>query len=534
MRAAGMLLSVWAASALFGSFCLAFLLNTPTLIGPDEPYHFDRIIAAAHGNLVPTPGSLYVSKGGRGTERVFVVTQMRHGTASWAQYTPSLRADRPSLHDLGGNARSVNRDVSNYMTQHPPLYYALMGGVMWLIPHAEDMSADALVFWLRFCSILLLALPLPYLFGRAALSLFGPGVISRAAPFLTLLVPGLARGAATMNNDNLAILVGAAVVAMSVQVMRGDRTTRTASILAALCIIGSLTKGTELILLLIVPLAYGLQAFRLRRLPGRDALIALGVGAVLSAAWWVRNLILYGHLTPEELAWGSQYLRATGVPRVGTPVDYGQFWRVALHSIDIRFWGALGLHEPPQLPPAMLTVLWFALFAAFAVTIAKVRGKRLDVLLLWGVPALSLAAVIGQSLAAFAKYPTIAGIQGRYTYPAVFGLLLPFAVAAAVLLGRKARWCSAVVGLLGLLASGWALYTSVEYTWLVRGDRLVPSNWIDAFRSMAGFFPYPGVMSGLLVLVALGLAACGLVLTGLAVRRAPQAGQRAELDYQSA
>ena len=48
-------------------------------------------------------------------------------------------------------------------------------------------------------------LPLPWLFHLAARNLVGPGVVANAAVFLPLLVPGLARSATSINNDNLAV-----------------------------------------------------------------------------------------------------------------------------------------------------------------------------------------------------------------------------------------------------------------------------------------------------------------------------------------
>ena len=527
-----MRLSVLAASLVFAAISLGFLINTPTLLGPDEVYQFDRVVAAAHGDILPTPGALYVSAGVRGIERTFVVTQEKRNAPSWAQFVPSQRQDRKTLDQLGGNRRPVTGNVTNYMTQHPPLYFAVMGAVMWLIPDAGGLHGDTLVLLLRFFSLLLL-LPLPYLFGRAALALFGAGPVSRAAPFLPLLVPGLARGAATLNNDNLAILIGAAVVVFSVQVMRGDRTARTALILALLCIAGSLTKGTELILLAIVPIAYVVQAFRLRGLPGRNVLVVLSAGAVLSAVWWVVNLVRYGHLVPEELAWGSQYPLATGQPRTTQPFDAGLFWSTMRRSVPNRFWGALGLHEPPQLPWSMIWILWAGLFVALAIALVRYRGRRLDLLVLWVVPAISLAAVVYTSYAHYQHYMAISGIQGRYTYPAVFGMLLPFASAFAVLLGRAARWTPAVVCALGVLVSGWAVYTSVEYSWLPRGSQLAPGNWYRAFRYLAGFFPLPGVVAGLAVLLALALLVAGAFLTVrsvLAVRMPPARSEPGSAD----
>jgi hypothetical protein len=85
--------------------------------------------------------------------------------------------------------------------------------------------------------------------------------------------------------------------------------------------------------------------------------------------------------------------------------------------------------------------------------------------------------------------------------------------ASTVGLSTPAYW--------GLLVSGWALYTSAEYTWLHRGEHLGPSNWGRAFTKLAEFFPLGHPFSALfaaacavLVVVALGLTALACSVTG--------------------
>jgi hypothetical protein len=67
----------------------------------------------------------------------------------------------------------------------------------------------------------------------------------------------------------------------------------------------------------------------------------------------------------------------------------------------------------------------------------------------------------------------------------------------------------------GLLVSGWALYTSAEYTWLHRGERLVPGNWSRAYHTLEGFFALSPAV--LLALTILGAA----LLVGAVVLAAP-------------
>jgi hypothetical protein len=102
-------------------------------------------------------------------------------------------------------------------------------------------------------------------------------------------------------------------------------------------------------------------------------------------------------------------------------------------------------------------------------------------------------------------------------YPTTFGVLLPFAIVAVLLLGRWSRWAPLVVFGLGLVVSGWALYTSADYIWLHHGERLGPSNWSRAFSTLGNFFALGGAAADSLAVacavmivaaVALAVAAC--------------------------
>lgn len=523
-------LGVVGASVLFLGVCLGFLLNTPAGLGPDELYQLDRVVAAEHGDILPEPGSLFTSRGVRGIEREFTVSLMRRGGPSWAEFTASARADRPSLNDLGGNRRTTDRDVSNYMTQHPPLYFALMGGLVALTPQADDLPGDALYLLVRSFNLLLI-LPLPFLFWITARELVGDTPVATAAAYLPLVIPGLARGAATINNDNLGILIGAIVIWLSIRVMRGDDRLRTAIALAVLAVLGSLTKATVLTTLMIIAVAYVTLAIRRRGLPRAGVVWVLVAGAAASLVWWVRNFIVYGAMSPIEQAWGSQYGRVTGQPRPpDVPMDIDRMTSAML-LLPSRTIASLGLHEPPQLPPMLVWLLFGALIASIPVAIAVLRGRRWEMLVLAAMPLAQMVLIELNVYLHYRNYLGLGGIQGRYVYPALFGLIFPLAVTVGLLLGRAARWTPLVVAGIGLLVSGWALYLSVEYTWLVRGTALVPSNWIDAFRTLGSYFPLgPPWSIGLTLLAAL-CAIAGLVLTVLTCLHRHPAGRNVAADH---
>ncbi len=504
---------VVAATMIFFGVCLSFLLNSPAGVAPDETFQFDRVMAARAGDVILDPEQINVSAGSRNVEKVFY----NAFAADWADRVPALRSDRPSYSELGGEARSPQRDVSNYMTQHPPLYYGLVGGLTYLVPGATDLPGDVLYLAIRFFNVLLM-LPLPALFYYAARSLVGVGAVAASAAFLPLLIPGLARGAATVNNDNLAVVLGAAVVALSIAVMGGDNRTRTAALLALLAVAGSLTKATIIFALLLIPVAYGLQVVRARAWPSRRVVVILGLGTVGASAWWVRNYLRLGTIQPD--GWGTQFAKAQGrIRTVAEPVDMGDFWRYLLDKMPVRIFSPLGRLEPPQVPTAMVWVLTIVVLLAIPVAMVALPDRRWDLAFIASAPLLSLTVVVYRVYTHYLSYVAFSGAQGRYIYPSVLGLLLPVALAAGVVLGRHRRWAPAVVGCGGLVVSGWAIYTSVEYFWLDDGQQLQPSNWTEALHALGAFFPLPALASAAVAAIVAVLLTAGTVMTVVACAR---------------
>ncbi|HLY35000.1 MAG TPA: DUF2142 domain-containing protein [Jatrophihabitantaceae bacterium] len=502
------IVAVVAGTVAFGAACLAFLVITPTYFGPDETYHVDRVIAAEHGQIVLRPEAINVSLGARGIESTYIASYM-HGGNSWASYHSIPRAQRPSVNALGGNSRSPARDVSNYETQHPPLYYAVMGGLVRLWPNADAMAGDKFVMLLRVFNILLM-MTLPLLFWLSARWFLGDNPISRSAAFLPLLIPGLARSASTVNNDNLVIPLGALALALAIRVFMGDRTVRTAVVIAVTATAGMLTKFNVIVVLWTIPVAYFVQYRRTRALPSRQVFVALGAGAVASSIWWVHNYVAYGAIQPS--AWGSQFARAQGPPRGNIPIDYHYFWNNMYLTVASRFWGALGLLEPPKLPHDMMLALTIALFLLPFVTFAAVRGRRSVFAVVLAAPVLAQLSVIVQGYLHFRHYLAIPGIQGRYVYPAVFGVLVSFAVGAVLLLRKYSSWAPLLIFAIGTIVSGAGIFKLTEYTWLPRGQVLRPSDLRSAWRSLASFSPLG--IRGLLALVAFGSLLFAVAVVG--------------------
>ncbi len=495
-------ISVLAATLMFGGVRLGFLMNTPLLQSPDELYHFDRIMASEHGHLAPDPGTMNTSQGSASVPAAYFPPPLPRLALSqlFAVTAAPARDSRASYQELGGDDRSSTANVPNYLTQHPPLYYAVMGGVAWLIPGSDTMPVDLLMWVLKLVNILLM-LPLPYLMYRSARTLVGTSAIAQASAFLPLMVPGLAHSAASMNNDNLAIVIGAAVVALSLAVARGDQTARTAGWIAALCVAGSLTKSTVLFVLMIVPIAYLIAAIRVRRWPARHTMLILLAGAVATAAWWVRNVLVFGKFQPD--GFGSNPIAIANPRPPGERGELAPFLRAVRDQVPSRFWAGLGLGGPPNLPKTMIWTLTILVIIAVIATIVTLTGRRIEFLTVFVVGVAAVAMLVWTSYRHWLHFVAASGLQGRYAYPGVFGILFPLTILGALLLRRLWRWTPVLIAAGGSLVSAWAIYTSADLFWLPPGQALRPGLFSSAVHRLLAWSAVPGAVGlGALVIAA--------------------------------
>ena len=518
-------LFAWAATVLFAGFSMLFLLTTPPLYAPDEAWQFDRVMGAANGEIV-VPIDWKLSVGGASIQTFLgIPSSIYVGTDQLSEVTPKERAARPSLNEAGGNVRQADAPV-NYMAQHPPLYYALMGGVAAIVPGGSDLNVDVLLFVLRFANILLV-LPLPWLFHLAARNLVGPGVVANAAAFLPLLVPGLARSAASINNDNLAVLIGAALALVAIKVMRGDRSVATATWAAGLCVAGALTKGTMLIVLLVIPAAYVVQVVSRRQWPRVGALVALGIGAVLAAVWPVRNVLLYGKVQPD--GWSVAQRASMQPPRGPDSVmDMGRFWGKVFKTMTSRFWGSLGVLEPPSPPLALVIVLNTLCLLAALLALVVLRRRRAPLVVFYVQFTVFMAAVVLTAYRVYQRSPAIPGLQGRYAYPLLFAATIGVPIALGWLLRGAGRWTAAIVAITAVVLQVWFYLIMFSWLFLEPGRNLGPSTFVAGVRRLISWGPLPGALTaGLLVFTGV-VVLIGMALTVRAVARSPRADCREE------
>ncbi|MTD16022.1 DUF2142 domain-containing protein [Nakamurella sp. YIM 132087] len=505
----------WAATLLFTALSLAYLVVTPTLYAADEFFHYDRVLAAEHGQVFVTPGDFHVSVGAARVKAIVSADEVILGRTTLATSEAPDRSTRDSFDELGGNSRPATGPL-NYMAQHPPLYYTLMGSALRVIPGSDSMPGDVEILVLRLLNLLLL-IPLPWLSLLTARCLLGSGPVVFACAFLPLLVPGVLRGAVTINNDNLSILIGAVAALCVAKIIRGHDGWKLAAVCAVTCVAASLTKGTVLVLMAAIPGAYVLQAVRTRRLPGAAVIATLSAGALASTAWWIANKIRYGKFSPDAID-PSAFSRYR-LP--GEPVDMGAFIYKATVVMPARFWGSLGVLEPPAPPYVLTTVLTLAVAAAFVVAL-RVKRVRIIVLIFAAQLVVFGLSVLYTSWSAYQVTVGISGLQGRYFYPALFSVVFPSIVAVGNLLRRRPRLVVPVVLLVGLILDAWFLLIMFRYLYLIDGSESITTRLETAVRQMLDYAPLPP--AGTICLISMGalMGIAGLGMTAKACIRRPK------------
>lgn len=234
----------------------------PNFRAPDEREHVDLIVTVAQGHAWPwpDPGTVNVSKGSRAGG--FTIQNRVPAPLHLSEHEPPPRGERPSYRAAGG--ADLMGPPANQLIQHPPLYYLAGAAVLSLYPDWEDAPFDRVYLILRLWNALLTA-AVPLLLWATARRLSLPDPLPVAAALVPLGVPEFTHTAASVNNDNLLVVLAAALTLLLVRVLSGDTSRRTAVAIGVLTTLALLTKGLALMIPLWVGMAYLLAAFRFRR-----------------------------------------------------------------------------------------------------------------------------------------------------------------------------------------------------------------------------------------------------------------------------
>lgn len=490
---------VWVLVALNGALLSVYALLFPAYTGFDEPQHVDMTLHVLRGETWPWPGpgELPLSRGvAESSNPVY------YGPLSGHPYTKDPLPDRGKRLTIGELDRIPPPAVQNYpnqMVQHPPAYYALGALVLKAWPGGVDnMPYDQVVGVLRLLSIVLMT-PLPLLIWAAARRLAQHSTAVAAAA-MSVGIPGLTRVGANVQNDDLLILATSALLVGLVRVVTGDLTRRTAVFVGLFTALALFTKGFALVLPIVVVAAYAVH----RRAGVKPGLSALAVGGVLGGPWYLMNLIRFGKLQPEGLG-AKANLQFFGKAD-GKPHPLSGYVHQVSNSLVRRFWGAIGIPDSPSLPLGLAWALTIAITVLIVVAVARSRGRRqqLGVLLL-PIPLMLVIVVVGSHhwWAINGKLP---GVQGRYLYPGLLGLLIVVAMGLTSLLRSRRNLAPLVAIAAAFVLQAWALVIMLRTYW-VPGHDLVAGA-----KGVFHWSPWPPVVTAVPFVAALVLAPWALLL----------------------
>lgn len=533
---------VWCITGLHVALMATYTLLYLPYTNPDEAQHQDMVMAWRDGDGLAGPAERTLSAGvGNGaatTVRAFLARP-------YTDDEVPARGERPTYEEQGGydpfagdevtRRISVGEPFPNQTTQHPPLYYATLAGVLEVTPGVDGLAWDQLVGLLRLANVAMLA-PLPLLAWAAARPLARSPVVPVLAAAVPLLLPGVSRVGGTINNDNLLILLAGIVSVLVVRVCAGRVGLRTAAVVGAVTGLALLTKGFALVLPPIVAGAY-LVAWRRGRgaFPWRPLVVAQAVAFAVGGWWWVLNLVRFGRVQPG--GFGSEARALMRPPEVPDdvarrPLDFVDGFTAEM-SRRIVAW--LGLVEPPRFPFrfALLIMVVIAAGVVLALVLRRSEVPR-GIAVLCVLPTVGLLSFVAvNSYSSWWRYQVFNGIQGRYLYAGIVGVAVAAAAGWAALARPRARpWLP--LGALGLAAVAQVVAAAivVDVFWMPRDPGALEVLELDnGLATIARWSPWPVAITALpLLAVAILGPATAAAAVGFARREAGAAGPGSSSD----
>ena len=491
---------VWWVTALYVTVLVGYSIVVPTYRAPDEPLHVDLSHLFSEELTYP---AWYERDTGPDVQRSLSIVRFGDQAAHLEAGDAPPKSERPAFEDLASPPMPTG---INQLPQHPPLYYVTTGLAMWA---AEAVVGDpigdfVLETWLyRAMSIAFVAV-LPLAVWRVCELLGAARTVTVTAMLVPLAIPQLMHIGASANNDNLVLAFMWLSTPVVLRIARGALGTRTAVLAGVLTGLGLLTKLYASVLPIWVLGALLLAVRRARRANLGAAVrfaVVYGVVALVTGGWWwIRNIVLYGELTPSRFS--------ELVPPTDRPRDLWAFLDAWAYSTTRRFWGDFGWYDT-HISGVVVAVDTAVCLLALAVGCARpdrVTGTPRSFRLLLVAPLLAL--IVGQfslALRGYINTGRMAGLQGRYWFGAVAGLAVVVALGLANLVGRRQRWLplGALAAVAGMQLA--AMSTIFGFYWGEPGSALA-----DRVRAVVAWAALPGELLGVGAVLGVVAVAGGL------------------------
>lgn len=463
-------LFVWMLTAAFMLLCVTWSLLTPQLLAPDESAHLSTSVRVSEGFSWPDPGdaTFPASVEALSTE-VRIPHDARSTLAELAEQHPGA-GERP-----------------DQMTQHPPLYYILAGGVL-AAPGVKDLVWDQSLLLVRLLGALFAA-PLVWLSWNGIATLTRSRRFGAVAAFVPFGVPEIAQTMGVTTNDSLVILMAWLTTWVAIKVFVGDRRPLVLAALGAAFGAGCLVKGTMLPFGLLVVLVLFFGANRPERWGRRllETVWPLGVALVFGGWWWIRNLIVFGNLQPYGMIVDSPGWPAGKGPELGHYID--ELW----FTTPTTFWGWFGRVNVP-LPEPLVDVLTISCLLLLAVGLFRRRATIRTVLVFASPVVLTAVLFLRVSWGAYVDTTVVRGLHGRYFFTVVLALIVLAAIAVANVVerpGPRRVLGSVVIGASALLAVG-----GLGEAFLGFYAHNLPAQWRDGLHVwLRQYSPLPALLT---------------------------------------
>lgn len=308
----------------YAIFGIAYLWATPIFEASDERWHFGMIEYISETGELPVqnpapeaPLTIYRQEGSQPPLYyllgALVVSPFDLSDAE--QYRIENPHAQAGIPDSWGNKNMFVHPVDGVPLEGTPLAVYVL--------RLLGLGMGAVTIWAVYHCGLLLSPQRP--------------VVGVVAAGLTAFNPMFVFVSASVNNDNLVIMLNSLVILLALQMLRDGFNTRRSLLIAVLIALATLSKLSALVLVLVVALAALWLANRDKDWRG---LVILGasmllVWAAIAGWWYVRNLQLYGEL------FGTATMAAVanrGVERVFEPTTL----LVEFQGFRLSFWGVFG------------------------------------------------------------------------------------------------------------------------------------------------------------------------------------------------